>query len=318
MLTIDRHTQRWLAVLVLAAGLAWTGSGLAGELEPPVPPGNPTMKPLNEVEPRRPIYAHMLPLTITDAGSSWYLAESIVTSGAGIIVEVDNVTIDLMGFVLQGGTGPGIDADQTGGLTVRNGTIEAWAGSCVLAGNRARIERVTARLCQGSGIRSEFDSLVIDSDANNNGVHGIIVKAGSIVRGCLAANNDENGIWAQEHSAVSGVLVDRCVADANLKNGIRVDGYSTVVNNQVRANASPNKAGIWIYGSYNRVEGNTVINNNIGIDIDGSYNVITRNMVGASLVDNFDIAPLALMNLVIVQQVWTTTPPDSWANIETP
>ena len=320
MANIYMRVRGWAVVLAFAAGLTFSTAapGLAGELEPPVPPGTPTMKPLNEVEPRRPIMADMLPLIITETGSSWYFTENITAVGAGISVQADGVTIDLMGFSLGGGTGVGIQADTREGLTVRNGRVNGWTATCILPGFRSRVENLYVGNCGGSGISANFDSMILDSVATNNTVHGIIIKAGGMVRGCRAVNNNENGIWVEEEFNRVGGMVTDCIAKGNLKNGIRVDGYALVLNNQVYENATPDKAGIWVRGNYNRIDGNTVIGNNNGIDLDGTYNVITRNFVGSSLASNFDIDPMALMNLVIVQQIWTTSPPDSWANIEAP
>jgi parallel beta-helix repeat protein len=308
-----------IAFAGLLAGLAFfLAPVVAGELEPPVPPGTPTMKPLDAIEPRRPITADMLPLTITERGSSWYLTGDIVAVGGGISVQADAVTIDLMGFSLGGGTGVGIEADTREGLTVRNGRIAGWTATCILPGFRSLLENLTVKGCGGSGIVANFDSMIVDTMAANNSVHGIIVKAGGMVRGCRAVNNTENGIWVEEENNRVGGMVTGCLVKGNLRNGIRIDGYATVTDNQVLDNGGIERAGIWVYGSNNRVEGNTVMNNNIGIEIDGSYNMITRNYVGSSFTSNFDIDTMALMNLVIVEHVWNTTPHDPWANIETP
>ena len=57
---------------------------------------------------------------------SYYLVEDIVTAGAGITVG-NNATIDLMGFKLVGGTGPGIKGGQGGNVEIRNGTVSGWS-----------------------------------------------------------------------------------------------------------------------------------------------------------------------------------------------
>jgi len=287
---------------LLLAAAPW----LAGEIEPPVPPGTPTMKPLTALEPRRPIYADMLPLTITDRGSSWYFTENITAAGAGISVQADD------------GTGVGINATSQNGLTIRNGRIAAWTATCVLSGNRSRLEKLLVENCSGSGIHTGYDSIVVDSIVSYNNVHGVIVREGSVVRGCRAVHNTENGIWVEEHFNTVGALVTGCVVDGNLKNGIRIDGLSTVIDNHVQNNATPDKAGIWVKGNLNRVEGNTVVNNNNGLDVDGSYNVITRNMVGGSLLSNFDVDSAAVGNLILVHPIGAVSAPDPWANIEAP
>ena len=78
MMRADRFALL-LILMVLFGGHAPTL--LAGDLEPPGPP-EPTMKPLDEMEPRIPILAEDLPLTITDPGS-YYLADNIETEAGG-------------------------------------------------------------------------------------------------------------------------------------------------------------------------------------------------------------------------------------------
>ena len=70
----------------------------AGDLEPPGSP-SPTMKTLGEVESRIPISS--LPISITESGS-YYLTGNMSASDDGIKVHADNVTIDLMGYAIDG------------------------------------------------------------------------------------------------------------------------------------------------------------------------------------------------------------------------
>ena len=65
------------ATIIMAPALT-----MAGNLEPTAPPG-PTMKTLDEVEPRTPIKASDLPMTINTPGS-YYLAENVSTATGGI------------------------------------------------------------------------------------------------------------------------------------------------------------------------------------------------------------------------------------------
>jgi len=109
----SRKTRLGAALLLLALALTIQ----AGPLEPPVPPGEPTMMPIDQIDPRIPIHADALPLAITQPGS-YYLAENIVVTGPGIIVQADRVTIDLMGFTLASGTGPGIDGSAHDQITL--------------------------------------------------------------------------------------------------------------------------------------------------------------------------------------------------------
>ncbi|MHC4666289.1 MAG: hypothetical protein ACYS9T_10095 [Planctomycetota bacterium] len=71
METKQKERKAVLSILALAGLVAFSVMGYAGSLEPPAAPG-PTMKTLDEVEPRIPIHASDLPLTITEP-SSYYL-----------------------------------------------------------------------------------------------------------------------------------------------------------------------------------------------------------------------------------------------------
>ena len=77
-----------------------------GDLTPMAGP-SPTMKTLDQVEPRTPISS--LPYTI-QSGGSYYLTRSLNSSSQGIVINVSNVTLDLMGFTISGDSG-GNDED---------------------------------------------------------------------------------------------------------------------------------------------------------------------------------------------------------------
>src|SRR5438445_10077681 len=71
-----------------------------GPLTPPGAPA-PTMKTLDQIEPRTPISS--VPFTISQAGS-YYLTKNLTGTASqdGITIAADNVTLDLMGFSLNG------------------------------------------------------------------------------------------------------------------------------------------------------------------------------------------------------------------------
>jgi hypothetical protein len=163
------HPHHWarMSAVLLSAALALTTQ--AGPLEPPVPPGTPTMRPIDQVDPRIPIYADDLPLTI-----------------------------DLMGFALRGGTGPAIATNSFAiGVTVRNGEIHGWSGAGVALFHAACVSDLIVRSNGGNGIVTGIDSRVVRCTADHNGLHGIVVSNGSIVSDCVANDNDENGIWVE-------------------------------------------------------------------------------------------------------------------------
>jgi len=255
--------------------------------------------------------------TIEEPGS-YYLAENIATTGGGIIVRADEVTIDLMGFTLEGGTGPGIDGYGYGRINVRNGTIRNWSGTGIVIANEALLSDVIVANNQGSGMDIGLDSRVVDCIASGNSVHGIIAHWGGIIEGCVASNNGENGIWS---AGYAGTLISGCAVDFNGRNGIRVLDDAKVHGNQIRANdpsGTTGKAGIWVEGWNNHIEGNTIVENNIGIDLDGNRNTIVRNIVGNSLTSDFAVDPSATYNLIPVFTMGSPGSPGPWDNIEQP
>ena len=72
-----------------------------GTLAPPGTPA-PTMKTLQQVEPRTPISG--LPYTITNS-ESHYVTGNLESTGNGVVIATGNVTPDLMGFSLNGDGG---------------------------------------------------------------------------------------------------------------------------------------------------------------------------------------------------------------------
>jgi len=318
MRNIELRTYCWKVALILVAGLACSlvTTGLAGELEPPAPPGTPTMKPLNELEPRRPIYAEMLPLTITDAGSSWYLAESITTTGGGILVDADNVTIDLMGYALEGGNGVGIRYNDSGiprpeNNTVRNGTVRGWSAQGILLGFHSTVFQVRALYNSGSGIEVSDYSHVVNSTVSYNSLHGIVAGYASIVRDCVATHNTQNGIWG-----FVDVLIVNCVADNNYRNGFRVDHACRLLQSSAVSNSlavGHDYAGIRVTGNNNRIDGNTIITNENGLALEGNHNVVVQNSAHENSTDNYRIAPGTTGNL-IGEIVTTMTGAGPWVN----
>jgi hypothetical protein len=272
--------RSWLVLVVLAAaGL----TAYAGDLEPPAPPG-PTMKPLPELEPRTPIFADQLPLTISSPGS-YYLAESITTAGGGITVDASYVTIDLMGFTLSAATGACIKVN-TGEqyVTVKNGTVKGCGGHGVWLDWQGTVSDLLAIGNGSIGIEVGRFGVVRNSTAMSNDTDGISVGGESLVHDCLADSNQVNGIVAASYSTIRDNVVV-----SNFSNGIKVDGYSLVRGNNCNNNGyTNNRAGIFATWNGNRIEENHLGGNYIGIEVDGTSNFVFRN-TGSNNGTDFDI-----------------------------
>ena len=301
-------------VLVMLV-LAFAGAR-AGDLEPPGAPA-PTMKTLSEVEPRIPIHASDLPLTITTPGS-YYLAENVTGAAGfhGIVVSTDHVTIDLRGFHLVGVPGSlnGIE-DPSGGadnISVINGTVRDWGGTGIsLDGISFLVRNVHVYGNGGAGLSVDVGSLVDDVVAVANGGDGILVGRGSVVSNCVATFNDGDGI----RNLTGHVSVLHSVARANHGDGIEVGEGSYVLNNTSAESGfggAFDGAAIHVLGSGTRVEGNNATASDRGIDVDAAGNLVIRNSASGngtaySIVAGNTVGPI----VGVADPIASTNP---WAN----
>lgn len=200
------------AVAVGAAGLLLCAARLSpaqGNLEPPLAPA-PMFKTLADAEARVPISA--APFTITNPGS-YYLTRNLTSTGQGIVIRADRVTLDLNGFFLQGpGSGYGIHiAGATNNprrdIAVRNGTIGSF-------GTGLFGERVL-------GGRFE-DLMVITNNGRGIALYAVSGRCDRIwIERCVMAGNASDGILLLAHDGeISGVTVQDCIVRENGLSGI--------------------------------------------------------------------------------------------------
>lgn len=293
-------THAALALPLIAAVLP----ALGGPLVPPAGPVASTMKTLEQVEPRTALSQATTPgdattlFKITQPGSYYLTGNTTAPAGKrGIRVTCDNVSIDLRGFVLQGGTGStsGITdtEDETRpvqGLSVRNGTVRGfvtqiscdWGGTgsfkdLQLFGTNGLsyrgacvIDRCQARgLGDGTGFSAEVAPVVTHSSASGFQT-GFQIEDG-LVSDCVA-NGNQSGFGG------SGVRIANCRAYQNTQYGVYV-GNSTVENCYVTAG----KFGISVYGLRDVVRGNTIVTpSSIGIESQlGGTRVVDNTIMGS-------------------------------------
>ena len=138
-----KKTSSLLAGLVLSIEIFAPAKTLAqGNLTPSGPPG-PTMRTLEQIEPRKPVSS--LPFVITSSGS-YYLTTNL-TGANGVLILVDDVTLDLNGFTLLGTTnsGNGI-AGGVNNISIRNGTVRNWGSHGVNLTNSSNCRLVDLRV----------------------------------------------------------------------------------------------------------------------------------------------------------------------------
>lgn len=238
MSTSDRphriYASARAGALVCLVALA-SRPALAGELDPPAGGVAPTMKDLDDVEPRTAIrndFDTLTPIVISEAGS-YYLAENIdaLHSQHGIQITADDVTLDLNGFRVRGNTEVGsLDGIHltaaTENVTIRNGTIEFFFGDGINAISSVNLTLESVRLV-------------------SNGDDGVIAGERTIVRGCAASNNfnygfrlgafsvitdstaSDNTTWSG-FSATTGSTIHGCTSHANGSDGFSVGSYATI------------------------------------------------------------------------------------------
>lgn len=196
-----------------------------GLLTPPGPPG-PTMKTLQQVEPRTPIGS--LPFTITESGSYYLTTNLGGGAGFGLIISNSHVTLDLMGFEIAGGTGVGISVfGARSNIWIRNGSVRGWdawgvdadaASNCLLENLRVTENGFAAG---AGGLRLGSRGIVKNCAASGNAGPGLQVSG----EHCRIENNhftlNGRGLLVTGtsnviiHNSASGNAIDYDVAPGN-------------------------------------------------------------------------------------------------------
>lgn len=238
---------------------------IAGDLTPPAGPPAPTMKPLNEVEPRIAINDINTPgdadcVHLISQPGSYYFTGNItgVVGKAGIEITASNVTIDLCGYTFSGVLGAGAGIFDTGTLTdvtIRNGNIVSWGGPGIALGTTTgvRVADISVRNCNNGGIDLATSAVITNCIATGNTGNGISALTGATISDCVANQNGADGI-----SAGGGSVVSRCSAGANTVNGIQVLASSVVADCSAYSNV---QHGINLGSSGGRAHGCSVFGN---------------------------------------------------------
>jgi hypothetical protein len=229
--TPDLATQRramLAGVAGLAAGAFLTSRAGAGDLNPPPGPISPSMKPLDQIEPRIAINSANTPGTatatfrITQPGSYYLTGNVQGESGKnGIEIDASNVSIDMMGFTLMGvhGSLRGIFSNSSN-ITIRNGTVQAWGSdginlSVSTQPSISLLEHVKVIQNNGRGIQTTLFARVHSCIAEGNTDIGVFAFARSVITDCIATSNNRTGIESGGESILS-----RCTARSNGQGGI--------------------------------------------------------------------------------------------------
>jgi len=194
---------------------------------------------------------HNLPYTITSS-DSYDIDTDLTSTGNGIIVQADNVTIDLKGHTIKGsGSGIGVNVGSSNAVEIRNGTITYFATGISTGEGTASTKVSDMRVIgnTGTAVIVDLGSIVENTLISGNGGSGINAL-GALIRNNSIYNNDGDGIYAQQ-----SVILNNMV-DSSGGYGIRTN-YSTVKNNYVQSSSS---GGFFLQG-YSLVDGNTAFSN---------------------------------------------------------
>jgi parallel beta-helix repeat protein len=314
-----KNNVAWILAGTMALLLAasWSGIAFGGPLDPPGAPA-PSMKTLQEVEPRTPISS--IPLTITTPGS-YYLTGNLATTGTlGIRIAADDVTLDLSGFTLSTTStalvlaNGAISSSGQSRLAIRNGRITGFALGINLSsgGHDVVIDQIQAEgpSIPGGASTGMFvaptESLISNCVVRGYPV-GITTAGNAQITGCTATNNATWGFLLG-----SSNIIRDCVSSAN-GNGISIVDSSTVDNCVVTGNTGVGiTAGLTSHMSGNTVSGNTGVGITAGAGAQISGNTVSSNtgigiqVASGSTVENCSVVSNGNNGIVATGRVLVT------------
>ena len=281
--------QRLVVLLVLLSSFILQPSSFSqGPLTPPPGPPGPTMKTLDQVQPRIPISS--FPFNI-NSGGSYYLTANLIAGvgNNGITVNAHGVTIDLNGFALasfSGNTAITV-AGAFRNLCVRNGTISGWSGNGIDAGAATNnvFEDLRFSDVTGTALKAGDNSVVTRCVFTSATAGGLVAGNGCVISHCAAAANGGVGIKTGESATVTA-----CSSNNTSAGGHGFDlGTGSVISN---CSAEKNTGKGVVVASNSAVTACAVfINHGIGIDAG------TRSMVSHCTVEFGDDDGIRVANL---------------------
>jgi len=174
------------------------------------------------------------------------------------------------------------NASVTGCNSIKNGEDGFFLGNySIISGCKASRNKHNGIYARG------YHSKIINCTTSKNEKNGILVfKSYSRISGCSANYNGQAGIYAFDMtSGTSHIIISDCMVNWNTTTGILINKLSSVLN----CSCNANETGIHTVAGRNRIDGNTVRQNNCGIHVPWHDNLITRNSASENTSDNYDI-----------------------------
>ncbi|HOA72472.1 MAG TPA: right-handed parallel beta-helix repeat-containing protein [Phycisphaerae bacterium] len=297
MAPLERRTL--LAGLGLAGSSLLAGAAKAGDLNPPPGPIGPTMKRLDQVEPRTPVQTlsgSANSLYVVQEPGAYYLTADILGQPGmnGLEIACDDVTVDLCGFSIVGGlySISGIAATYAWRrITIHNGRVIGWRTHGIDLGQSTEciVERVqvaqnghigikvgpagfvhlcTIRECMEMGINAGLRSQVSHCRTVDC-TTGVRAAGGSMIQACVAASSNgigfeliDTGSCAQDCSSVQCATGFACDANATIRT-------SAAVNCSV--------AGFHVRAARNVIRECQAMGGGKGFYVTGTSNLLLRN-----------------------------------------
>lgn len=233
--------------------------------------------------------------TVTTCGTAivvpgtWTVANNLNCGGLGVAIQVNNVTLRLNGFTINGpgpGSGTGVLVVSPSGFGLKNvriigpGTITGFAAGILFLGTVGGGVTDATLSNNGSGLTSDFgmgvqskNLLITQNQITQNanyGIHGSAINMSSIVGNNVSNNGPGvpggSGIWL---AIAATNMVQGNICNNNSTDGIRLGGAlgngasgNTVLGNQANNNLN---AGIGLESptTSNHFSGNVAFGNSV-------------------------------------------------------
>lgn len=217
------------------------------------------------------------------------------------------------------------------GFVIEDVRVSSCMGHGIDAGDAAVVRDCTSVFNSEYGIRVGQSGVVDSCAARNNGGTGIAISIGSVARGCAAGGNGGVGFLVESGASASGcsaesnqlhgimaganAVVSRCSSAFNEMDGVYAGSGALIVENACASNGrSGSGAGVHAGGPYNRVEGNHVVDNPRGIEVDAGRNLVVRNYATGNGV-NYDISGSNIVGTIVTSEAQMNAAANANVNI---